>query len=81
MLTKYGTTIADARAVTSGASVVNANGMKSGDAQAAFIQNDVAYYAYNGLYMFDGQPILEELLLYIPKQCNSWLELIVTLRA
>jgi TRAP transporter TAXI family solute receptor len=46
-----------AKAVTSGASVSNAKAIGDGNAQAAIMQNDVAYYAYNGLYMFKGNPI------------------------
>ncbi|WP_297509527.1 TAXI family TRAP transporter solute-binding subunit [Thermococcus sp.] len=46
-----------AKAVTSGASVSNAKAIGDGNAQAAIMQNDVAYYAYNGLYMFQGSPI------------------------
>ena len=46
-----------AKAVTSGASVANAKAIGDGTAQAAILQNDVAYYAYNGLYMFEGQTI------------------------
>ncbi|NJF24805.1 TAXI family TRAP transporter solute-binding subunit [Thermococcus sp. Bubb.Bath] len=47
----------NAKAVTSGASVSNAQAIGNGNAQAAIMQNDVAYYAYNGLYMFNGKPI------------------------
>jgi len=46
-----------AKAVTSGASVSNAKAIGDGNAQAAIMQNDVAYYAYNGLYMFEGKPV------------------------
>lgn len=46
-----------AKAVTSGASVSNAKAIGDGTAQAAILQNDVAYYAYNGLYMFEGSKI------------------------
>ncbi|NJE25408.1 TAXI family TRAP transporter solute-binding subunit [Thermococcus sp. MV5] len=46
-----------AKAVTSGASVANAKAIGDGTAQAAILQNDVAYYAYNDLYMFEGQAI------------------------
>ncbi|BAD85124.1 TRAP-type transporter, periplasmic component [Thermococcus kodakarensis KOD1] len=46
-----------AKAVTSGASVTNAKAIGEGKAQAAILQNDIAYYAYNGLYMFEGQPV------------------------
>lgn len=56
LLTKYGTVVS-AEAVTSGASVANAKAIADGNAQAVILQNDVAYYAYNGLYMFDGNPI------------------------
>lgn len=54
ILTKNGV---PAKAVTSGASVANAKAIGDGNAQAAILQNDVAYYAYNGLYMFEGQAI------------------------
>ncbi|HDZ36509.1 MAG TPA: TAXI family TRAP transporter solute-binding subunit [Thermococcus sp.] len=46
-----------AKAVTSGASVSNAKAIGDGTAQAAILQNDVAYYAYKGLYMFEGSKI------------------------
>ncbi|AIF68876.1 C4-dicarboxylate ABC transporter substrate-binding protein [Palaeococcus pacificus DY20341] len=52
LLNKYGTVVSG-EAVTSGASVANAKAIEDGNAQAAILQNDVAYYAYNGLYMFD----------------------------
>ncbi|NJE84761.1 TAXI family TRAP transporter solute-binding subunit [Thermococcus sp. CX2] len=41
----------DAKAVTSGASVSNAQAIGDGRAQAAIMQNDVAYYAYNGVIL------------------------------
>ncbi len=49
----------NAKAVTSGASVSNAKAIGSGDAQAAIMQNDVAYYAYNGVVLdaFKGKPV------------------------
>ncbi|NJE47000.1 TAXI family TRAP transporter solute-binding subunit [Thermococcus sp. GR7] len=47
----------NAKAVTSGASVANAKAIGDGTAQAAIMQNDVAYYAYHGLYMFEGNKI------------------------
>ena len=56
LLTKYGTVVS-AEAVTSGASVANAKAIENGNAQAVIIQNDVAYYAYNGLYMFEDGSI------------------------
>ncbi|WP_297518995.1 TAXI family TRAP transporter solute-binding subunit [Thermococcus sp.] len=49
----------NAKAVTSGASVSNAKAIGDGDAQAAIMQNDVAYYAYNGVVLdaFKGKPV------------------------
>ncbi len=40
---------------SSGASVVNSNLIGSGDLDLAIVQNDVAYYAYNGLLREDFQ--------------------------
>ncbi|AMM54255.1 TAXI family TRAP transporter solute-binding subunit [Pyrococcus kukulkanii] len=54
ILTKAGI---NAKAVTSGASVSNAKAIGEENAQAAIMQNDIAYYAYNGLYMFKDSPI------------------------
>ena len=56
LLNKYSNDI-DAKAVTSGASVSNAKAIGDGNAQAALIQNDVAYYAYKGMYMFEGNKV------------------------
>jgi uncharacterized protein len=42
----------NATAVTTGASVANVNMMASDEVQMAFIQNDIAFYAYNGVEMF-----------------------------
>lgn len=42
---------------SSGASVVNSNLIGTGDLDLAIVQNDVAYYAYNGLRDFEGNPI------------------------
>ncbi|WP_128895767.1 TAXI family TRAP transporter solute-binding subunit [Longirhabdus pacifica] len=39
-------------ALTSDASVANVNGIKDGDYELAFIQNDITYYAANGEEMF-----------------------------
>ncbi|CAD5243821.1 TAXI family TRAP transporter solute-binding subunit [Thermococcus camini] len=49
----------DARAVTSGASVANAQAIGEGRAQAAILQNDVAFYAYKGVILdaFKGKPV------------------------
>ncbi len=56
LLNKYSKDI-EAKAVTSGASVTNAKAIADGDAQAAILQNDIAYYAYNGKEMFQGHPV------------------------
>ncbi|WP_048056520.1 TAXI family TRAP transporter solute-binding subunit [Thermococcus sp. 4557] len=49
----------EARAVTSGASVANAQAIGEGRAQAAIMQNDVAYYAFHGttLEAFQGKAV------------------------
>ena len=49
----------EAKGVTSGASVANAKAIGKGEANAAIIQNDVTYYAWKGLYQFEGNPIKE----------------------
>ncbi|AGK61911.1 TRAP transporter solute receptor, TAXI family [Archaeoglobus sulfaticallidus PM70-1] len=46
-----------ATAVTSGASVVNARKIGNLEAEFGLLQNDVAYYAYNGLEMFKDAKI------------------------
>ena len=56
MLSKNGV---PATAFTIVASVANAKAIGDGTAQAGILQNDVAYYAYNGLYMFEGQAITD----------------------
>ena len=57
MLSKYAGDVLAAEARTSGASVANVNALAQGDANVAFVQNDIAYYAYNGLYMFDKNKV------------------------
>lgn len=57
MLNKYAGDVLAAEARTSGASVANINALAQGDANVAFVQNDIAYYAYNGLYMFDKNKV------------------------
>ena len=42
----------NATAVTSGASVANVNMIATDEVQMAFIQNDIAYYAFKGVEMF-----------------------------
>jgi len=43
---------ANATAQSTGASVANVNLLKDGKAEVIFVQNDIAYYAYNGSEMF-----------------------------
>lgn len=43
---------ANATAVSTGASVANVNMLGTNEVQMAFIQNDIAFYAYNGQEMF-----------------------------
>ncbi|MEM1604400.1 MAG: TAXI family TRAP transporter solute-binding subunit [Zestosphaera sp.] len=52
LLNKHAGDKITASASSSGASVANARALGAGDANLIFIQNDIAYYAYNGLYMF-----------------------------
>ncbi len=52
LLNKYAGDKITASASSSGASVANARALGTGDANLIFIQNDIAYYAFNGLYMF-----------------------------
>ena len=44
-------------AEVSQASTANVNALKAGDAEIAFIQTDIAYYAKNGELMFEGEPM------------------------
>ena len=39
------------------ASVANCNLIRSHQIESAFVQNNVAYYAYNGVEQFDGKPV------------------------
>ncbi|MCS7197247.1 MAG: TAXI family TRAP transporter solute-binding subunit [Candidatus Bipolaricaulota bacterium] len=49
-------------AETSGASVANARLIQKGDVQLAFIQNDIASYAYHGEEMFKAEGALRKVL-------------------
>jgi len=44
-------------AVAGNGSAANIDLLDIGDAQLAFVQNDVANYAFNGIRIYDGQPI------------------------
>lgn len=47
----------NAAAQSTGASVANVNMLKEGSVDLALIQNDIAYYAYNGKEMFKDKPV------------------------
>ncbi len=57
MLNKYSNGRIEASAQSSGASVANVQALASGDAQLIFVQNDIAYYAFKGIYMFEGKGV------------------------
>lgn len=48
---------ANATAQTTGASVANVNLLKDGSVQMGFVQNDIAYYAVNGVEMFKDKKV------------------------
>ncbi|MBO8159902.1 MAG: TAXI family TRAP transporter solute-binding subunit [Thermosyntropha sp.] len=62
----------NATAASTGASVANTNQLKGGDADIAFIQNDIAYYAVNGVEMFNGNKVegLKALASLYPETCQ-----------
>ena len=47
----------NATAQSTGASVANINMLKDGSLDLAFVQNDIVYYATNGMEMFEGKKI------------------------
>ena len=57
MLNKYAGNVISSSVSTSGASVANMRALGAGDAQLVFVQNDIAYYAYKGIYMFEGSRV------------------------
>jgi TRAP transporter TAXI family solute receptor len=48
---------AEATAVTSDGSVANAKSLGSGEAELALIENTIAYYAEQGIQMFEGEAV------------------------
>ncbi|SHH05031.1 hypothetical protein SAMN02745221_01561 [Thermosyntropha lipolytica DSM 11003] len=62
----------NATAASTGASVANVNQLNSGDADLAFIQNDIAYYAANGIEMFEGNQVegLRAIASLYPETCQ-----------
>ncbi|MCX8196115.1 MAG: TAXI family TRAP transporter solute-binding subunit [Acidilobaceae archaeon] len=57
MLNKYSKGAIKASASTSGASVANVRALAAGDANLIFVQNDIAYYGFQGIYMFERQAV------------------------
>lgn len=47
----------DITVVSSGGSADNIDNLDAGLRQLGFVQNDVAYYAYNGIRLYEGEPI------------------------
>lgn len=62
----------NASAASTGASVANTNQLNSGEADLAFIQNDIAYYAVNGTEMFAENKIdsLRAISTIYPETCQ-----------
>jgi hypothetical protein len=58
LLNKYAGDRITASVSTSGASVANVRALAAGDANLIFVQNDIAYYAHKGIYMFNGSPVI-----------------------
>ena len=50
-----------ATTIASSGSVANVTSIESGAAQSAFVQSDVAYWAYTGTGTYDGRPRIETL--------------------
>lgn len=48
-----------ASAATSGASVANVRALAQGEAHLIFVQNDIAYYGYNGIFMFENEKVTQ----------------------
>ena len=46
-----------ATAQSTGATIANINMLKEGSVDIAFVQNDIVYYAANGLEMFEGKKV------------------------
>ncbi|MCX8184655.1 MAG: TAXI family TRAP transporter solute-binding subunit [Sulfolobales archaeon] len=57
MLNKYAGDVISSSVSTSGASVANMRALSAGDAHLVFVQNDIAYYAFRGIYMFEGSKV------------------------
>ncbi len=59
-------------AESSGASVANARLIGTKDAELAILQNDIAYYAYNGVQMFEdeGVPEMRGFFTLYPEHCQ-----------
>ncbi|MBU0926271.1 MAG: TAXI family TRAP transporter solute-binding subunit [Spirochaetes bacterium] len=62
----------NAAAQTTGASVANVNLLREGKADVIFVQNDIAYYAVNGLELFKDKayPDMKGLAILYPETCQ-----------
>lgn len=59
LLNKHAADKISASAATSGASVANVGALAQGEAHLIFVQNDIAYYGYNGIFMFEGSRVAQ----------------------
>lgn len=62
----------NAAAQTTGASVANVNLLREGKADIIFVQNDIAYYAVNGLELFKDKafPEMKGMAILYPETCQ-----------
>jgi len=62
----------NAAAQTTGASVANVNLLREGKADVIFVQNDIAYYAVNGLELFKDKafPDMKGMAILYPETCQ-----------
>ncbi len=62
----------NAAAQTTGASVANVNLLREGKADIIFVQNDIAYYAVNGLELFKDKafPDMKGMAILYPETCQ-----------
>ena len=61
-----------AGAESTGATIANINMLKEGSVNLAIVQNDIAYYALNGIEMFEGKKIdnLQGIMCLYPETCQ-----------
>ena len=59
-----------ATAQSTGATIANINMLKEGSVDIAFVQNDIVYYAANGLEMFEGKKVNIDGVIYWQYFCS-----------